>query len=74
MPQPIIEINGLGKKYRIGALRQPYLSLRDELAKTARHISSAFSPLPPSIPNPVNTSLQTPQSFARLRQSKGMPT
>ena len=34
MTQPIIEINGLGKKYRIGALREPYLSLRDSLART----------------------------------------
>jgi hypothetical protein len=29
---PIIEINGLGKKYRIGAHKEPYLSIRDELA------------------------------------------
>jgi hypothetical protein len=33
MSQPIIEIKNLGKKNRIGALRESYLSLRNELAK-----------------------------------------
>lgn len=45
MSTPIIEIKGLGKKYKIGALREPYLSLRDELAKAGRRISSSFSRL-----------------------------
>ncbi len=45
MTQPIIEIKNLGKKYKIGALREPYLSLRDELIKTGRRISSSFSRL-----------------------------
>ncbi|MCX6227021.1 MAG: ABC transporter ATP-binding protein [Bacteroidia bacterium] len=31
--------------YRIGAMRQPYLSLRDELTKPFRRLSSAFSQL-----------------------------
>lgn len=33
MSRPIIEIDGLGKRYRIGAARERYLSLRDELMK-----------------------------------------
>jgi lipopolysaccharide transport system ATP-binding protein len=33
MSQPIIEIQGVGKRYRIGATKEPYLSLRDEVAK-----------------------------------------
>ena len=33
MSQPIIEIQGIGKRYRIGATKEPYLSLRDEVAK-----------------------------------------
>lgn len=33
MTQPIIEIEGVGKRYRIGANRNPYPSLRDEFAK-----------------------------------------
>jgi homopolymeric O-antigen transport system ATP-binding protein len=31
---PIIEINNLGKRYRIGGKRQPYLSLREEITKS----------------------------------------
>ena len=31
MTTPIIEITGLGKKYRIGAHKEPYLSLRVSL-------------------------------------------
>ncbi|MCK5134018.1 MAG: ABC transporter ATP-binding protein [Candidatus Sabulitectum sp.] len=37
MSNPIIEIENLGKKYRIGALREPYLSLRDSVAHKAKH-------------------------------------
>jgi lipopolysaccharide transport system ATP-binding protein len=33
MAKPIIEIDGVGKKYRIGGNKQPYLSLREELHK-----------------------------------------
>jgi len=33
MSKPIIEIQGVGKRYRIGATKEPYLSLRDEVAK-----------------------------------------
>lgn len=33
MAKPIIEIDGIGKCYRIGAAREKYLSLRDELSK-----------------------------------------
>jgi lipopolysaccharide transport system ATP-binding protein len=43
MSKPVIEIEHLSKCYRIGAMREPYLSLRDELARKARRISSAFS-------------------------------
>jgi len=38
MDSPIIEIDGLGKKYRIGALREPYLSLRDSIARRTGHM------------------------------------
>ena len=43
MSKPIIEVEHLRKCYRIGALREPYLSLREELAKKTRRVSSAFS-------------------------------
>jgi lipopolysaccharide transport system ATP-binding protein len=33
MSKPIIEIQGIGKRYRIGAAKEPYLSLRAEVAK-----------------------------------------
>jgi len=37
MSRPMIEIDGIGKKYRIGALREPYLSLRDSVARKTAH-------------------------------------
>ena len=40
--KPIIEIDGLGKKYQIGANREKYLSLRDQLAKTTRGLLRHF--------------------------------
>jgi len=43
MSKPIIEVEHLSKCYRIGAMREPYLSLRDELAKKTRRVTSAFS-------------------------------
>lgn len=43
MSKPIIEIEHVSKCYRIGATKERYLSLREELAKKTRHISSAFS-------------------------------
>jgi lipopolysaccharide transport system ATP-binding protein len=43
MSQPIIEISGLGKKYRIGANRGKYLSLREELARTAHGVLRRFA-------------------------------
>ena len=42
MAKPIIEIEGIGKCYRIGTDREKYLSLRDELAKSAKGFSSRF--------------------------------
>ena len=45
MTQPIIEITGLGKKYRFGALREPYLSLHDSLARTTRGFVKRLSRL-----------------------------
>jgi len=45
MTKPIIEIENLSKCYRIGVSREPYLSLRDEIVKTTRQVSSAFSGL-----------------------------
>ncbi len=35
MSKPIIEIENLSKLYKIGAHKEPYLSLRDEIAKFA---------------------------------------
>jgi len=43
MTQPIIEIAGLGKKYRIGADREKYISLRDQLAKAAHGFVRRFA-------------------------------
>ena len=42
MSKPIIEIENLGKAYRIGANREKYLSLRDEMAKTAHGFYRRF--------------------------------
>ena len=42
MTLPIIEIEGLGKKYKIGANREKYLSLRDQLAKTTHGFLRRF--------------------------------
>ena len=38
MDAPMIEIEGLGKKYRISTLREPYLSLRDSMTRRAAHM------------------------------------
>jgi len=38
MPKPIIEIENISKCYRIGAHKEPYLSLRDEIAKLASRL------------------------------------
>ena len=38
MSKPIIEIEKLGKKYRIGAERERYLCLRDSIVRKSRHI------------------------------------
>ena len=43
MSKPIIEVEHLSKCYRIGAMREPYLSLREEISKNTRRISLAFS-------------------------------
>jgi lipopolysaccharide transport system ATP-binding protein len=40
--KPIIEIEGLGKSYRIGANREKYLSLRDQMAKQAHGFYRRF--------------------------------
>jgi lipopolysaccharide transport system ATP-binding protein len=45
MNQPIIEISGLGKKYQIGGHKEPYLSLRDSLARTAKGFTQRLSQL-----------------------------
>ena len=42
MSKPIIEIAGLGKKYRIGANKEKYLSLRDEMARKAHGLYRRF--------------------------------
>ena len=42
MARPIIEIEGLGKSYRIGTNRERYLSLREEMAKQARGFYRGF--------------------------------
>ena len=40
---PIIQVENLSKKYRIGAQREGYLSLRDELAKKAGNLARRLS-------------------------------
>lgn len=40
MPKPIIEIENISKRYRIGAHKEPYLSLRDEIARFASRLKS----------------------------------
>ena len=40
MVKPIIEIEQISKCYRIGANKETYLSLRDELSKTVHRVSS----------------------------------
>jgi len=42
MTLPIIEIESIGKKYQIGANREKYLSLRDQLAKTTQGARKRF--------------------------------
>lgn len=42
MSNPIIEISGLGKMYRIGANREKYLSLRDEMARQVNGLYRRF--------------------------------
>jgi len=42
MSKPIIEIENLGKCYQIGANREKYLSLRDELSRTAHGFFRRF--------------------------------
>ncbi len=41
--RPIIQIENLGKRYRIGGKRQSYLSLRDEITRKVRQYSSVLS-------------------------------
>lgn len=65
MLKPIIEIDNLGKKYKIGAHKEPYLSLRDEFAKTGRRIATAFSRLTPHS-SPL-TSHTSPEDFWALK-------
>jgi len=38
MSNPVIEVDNLGKRYRIGANKEQYLSLRDELSKWAARL------------------------------------
>jgi lipopolysaccharide transport system ATP-binding protein len=38
MKKPMIEIEHISKRYRIGANKEPYLSLRDEIAKIASRL------------------------------------
>ena len=46
MTEPIIEAEAIGKKYRIGAQREPYVSLRDTLARGARSVINNLSNWP----------------------------
>ena len=46
MTLPIIEITGLGKKYKLGAHKEPYLSIRDSLARTAKNFAQRLPRLP----------------------------
>lgn len=51
MPKPIIEVENLGKCYRIGANREKYLSLRDELARNAHGFYRRFLARHHQVPN-----------------------
>jgi lipopolysaccharide transport system ATP-binding protein len=64
MPTPIIEVHGLSKRYRIGAAKERYLSLRAELAKKARRISSVVSRLSSSIQHPASFSSHPASSIS----------
>jgi len=44
MSNPVIEVDNLGKRYRIGANKERYLSLRDELTKWAARLVRRGSP------------------------------
>ncbi len=44
MSNPVIEVDNLGKRYRIGANKEQYLSLRDELSKWAARLVRRGSP------------------------------
>ena len=50
MNEAMIEVEGLGKKYRIGANREKYLSLRDQIAKTAKSVIRCFAAKQPNVP------------------------
>ena len=56
MTTPIIEIENLGKRYQIGAHKEPYLSLRDELVKTGRSLSATLSRYARRNPKQADTS------------------
>jgi len=65
MSKPIIEVQGIGKCYRIGAHKETYLSLRDEIAKTSRRITSALSRL--AKPSASHSSRHSEEDFWALK-------
>jgi len=65
MTLPIIEFEGLGKKYQLGAHKEPYLSLRDSFSRTTKKFAqklTRFSPFTTHHP-----SLTTPEDFWALK-------
>ena len=48
MTKPIVEIARIGKKYRLGAHIEGYLSLRDEVAKAAKRLIKPRVAPPPT--------------------------
>ena len=43
MSQAIIEVENISKRYQIGANMEKYLSIRDEMVKSVRRVSSGFA-------------------------------
>jgi len=65
MTLPIIEIEGLGKKYQLGAHKEPYLSIRDSLVRSVKGIGKKLSRL--TTHNSQLTTHNSPEDFWALR-------
>jgi len=69
MTLPIIEIEGLGKKYQLGAHKEPYLSIRDSLTRSVKGFGQRLSRLTSHISHLTShvSPLTTPEDFWALR-------